>query len=268
MPNHDSETPPQPSTPLVAPTPPRNILALIAFIVAAVGFVLACIPGILIVGWVLLPISFVLSIVSLFLKGSGKRWGIAGLVTSVVGTIVAIVVAVVFVGFAVMTAVGNSQTVGVSESAPAAGSSATAPAAGSSTAKVGTKENPSKIPATITSEDWTVVVNSYKVDGKALVNPDMLPPAGSHYEVVNFTVTYKGKTSSMAGFVTVDVVTSKGTVVEGVMTPFLVVDRAPLGELFTGGTATGSFGYEVPDGDKVTIRVTPGRMANEVFVKP
>ena len=55
------------------------------------GFVFACIPGALIVGWVLLPIAFVLSLVALFLAGA--KWpAITGLIIAITGTIVGVVV--------------------------------------------------------------------------------------------------------------------------------------------------------------------------------
>jgi Protein of unknown function (DUF2510) len=77
--------------PATAPATKPHVLGIIALIVAAIGFVFACIPGALIVGWVLLPIAFVLSIVALFLKG--KKWpAITGLIVSIVGTIVGVVV--------------------------------------------------------------------------------------------------------------------------------------------------------------------------------
>jgi len=68
-----------------------HVLGIIALVVAAIGFIFACIPGALIVGWILLPIAFILSIVALFLKGA--KWpAITGLIVSVVGTIVGVVV--------------------------------------------------------------------------------------------------------------------------------------------------------------------------------
>lgn len=74
-----------------APAGKPHVLAIIALAVAAIGFIFACIPGALVVGWVLLPIAFVLSIVALFLKGA--KWpAITGLALSVVGTVVAVVV--------------------------------------------------------------------------------------------------------------------------------------------------------------------------------
>ena len=74
-----------------APKSKPHVLGIIALAVAAIGFIFACIPGALVVGWVLLPIAFVLSIVALFLKGA--KWpAITGLIVSIVGTIVGTVV--------------------------------------------------------------------------------------------------------------------------------------------------------------------------------
>ncbi|MGR0319487.1 DUF2510 domain-containing protein [Agromyces sp. ZXT2-3] len=75
-----------------------NVLGIIALVVAAVGFVFACIPFVQVVGFILLPIAFVLAIVALFMKG--RKWpAITGLVVSVVGGIVgAVVFAVVAFG--------------------------------------------------------------------------------------------------------------------------------------------------------------------------
>ncbi|ANJ28115.1 DUF2510 domain-containing protein [Agromyces aureus] len=68
-----------------------HVLGIIALIVAAVGFVFACIPFAFVVGWVLLPIAFVLSIVALFMRGA--KWAaITGLILSVLGTIAGFVV--------------------------------------------------------------------------------------------------------------------------------------------------------------------------------
>ena len=90
----DAQQPPAAQQPIdqTPPRPARNVLALVALITSIVGFIFACMPGALIVGWILLPIGFILGIVSLFLKGRGKALGVAGLIISVVGTIVAAVV--------------------------------------------------------------------------------------------------------------------------------------------------------------------------------
>ena len=88
-----------PSAPSRMPEPGKvNVLGVVALVVAAVGFVLACIPFVQVAGFVLLPIALVLAIVALFLPG-GKWPAIAGLIVAVLGAIVGIVVfAVVTVG--------------------------------------------------------------------------------------------------------------------------------------------------------------------------
>src|ERR1700750_1929491 len=44
-----------------------NPIGLSALVASIVGFIFACVKGVLVVGWVLLPIAFVLGIVGLFL---------------------------------------------------------------------------------------------------------------------------------------------------------------------------------------------------------
>ena len=71
-----------------------NVLGIVALVLAAVGFVFACIPVVQIVAFFLLPIAFVLSIVALFLEG--EKWpAITGLVVSILGGIVGAVVFVI-----------------------------------------------------------------------------------------------------------------------------------------------------------------------------
>ena len=79
-------------TPEPTPKKSRNILGITALAVSAVGFIFACIPGALIVGWVLLPIGFILGIVALFQKGKPKWQGLTAIILSIIGTIVGVVV--------------------------------------------------------------------------------------------------------------------------------------------------------------------------------
>ncbi|WP_051687958.1 DUF308 domain-containing protein [Curtobacterium sp. S6] len=113
--SHSSEYPtphpsqPQPGGPYYQQPSPKketNILGLISLIAGVLGFIFACIPGILIVGWVLLPIAFILGIISLFLHGKSKWMGLVGLILSVVGTIVGVCVFIFVVGSAINDA-GN-----------------------------------------------------------------------------------------------------------------------------------------------------------------
>lgn len=90
-----------------AAAPGRNSPALLAFVTSIVGFIFACIPGVMILGWVLLPIAFVLALVSLFLGGTGRRLGVAGLVISVVGTVVGVIVFLLALAVTVSDIIGD-----------------------------------------------------------------------------------------------------------------------------------------------------------------
>lgn len=248
-----------------------NVLALVAMIVGAIGFIFACIPGALVVGWVLLPIAFVLSIVSLFLKGDKKWFGIIGLVLSIIGTVVGFVVFFSLMANAASDAFGSGDTV-VTQPSDAADEPADAEEEPVAEAEPGTRESPFPLGSVVSSSDWTVVVNSYNSDGNTTVAAGNMfneaPPAGSHYEIVNYTVTYTGTDSSYAAEVGVDLLTGAGGVVNSFDSMAVLEDAFGLDELYTGGTATGSVTFLVPDGETVLIRVRPGMLADEVFVKP
>lgn len=103
-----------------APEPekkPRNVLGIVALALAAVGFIFACIPGALIVGWILLPIAFILGIVALFQKGKPKWQGVTAIIVSVVGTIIGVIVFLVVAATAFSDAFDDTVTgeVGSSE---------------------------------------------------------------------------------------------------------------------------------------------------------
>src|SRR5690625_6532409 len=78
----------------------RNTVGIIALITAIVGAIFAMIPGALILGWVLLPIAFILSIVALFLNDQKRGQGIAALIICIVGTLIGIFVFIAVVGSA------------------------------------------------------------------------------------------------------------------------------------------------------------------------
>lgn len=268
-------TPPlndQQPTPPSAPNikKPRNTLGLVAFIVAVVGFVFACIPGALIVGWVLLPVAFILGLVSLFLKGRGKAFGITAVIVSVIGTVVGVVVFFTVVANAFDESFGGTDvSVSTPTGEPAASSDSDEGKASAESA-AGTRETPAAIGSTITGENWTAVVNSYTTDGNAAVAADEFndaPPAGSHYEIVNYTVTYTGDESGLAGEVGIDLVTSSGKVVNSYDTFVSLPDSIGADELFNGAASTGSQAFVVPDGETALVRVRPGVVADEVFVK-
>lgn len=251
-----------------------NVLALVAAIVAAIGFIFACVPGALIIGWILLPIAFILSIVALFLKGDKKWLAFIGMGLSIVGTIVGVVVFFAVVATAFETSFGSGET---SVSQPAEDESDTdadaeEPAAEEPAGDAqGSRENPYPVGSSIENSDWTVVINSINPDGNATVSEanqfNEPAPAGSHYEIVNYTVTYNGADSSYAAEVQIAAVTASGEVINSYDALVALNDSMGFDELYAGGSATGSEAFLVPDGETVVYRVTPGIFADDVFIK-
>lgn len=82
-----------------------SVLGLVGLGLSALGTILVFIPVVGFIGFILLAAGFVVSIVSLFLKG--KKWpGIAGLILAVVGTIIGIVMSFVYL-FAIAQGVSS-----------------------------------------------------------------------------------------------------------------------------------------------------------------
>lgn len=247
-----------------------NVLALVSAIVAGIGFIFACIPGALIVGWILLPIAFVISIIALFLKGDKKWLAFIGLGLSILGTIVGVVVFLGVIATSVGSAFGSGETsvTQLDESDAAEEPADEAPA----DAAPGSRDNPFPLGSEISNDDWTVVINSVNPDGNAIVAEanqfNEAAPAGSHYEIINYTVTYKGTESSYAAEVMVDVVTSAGNVVNSYDSLVVLSDEFGFDELYAGAATTGSVAFLVPDGETIAVRVTPGILGDEVFIKP
>lgn len=263
----------------MAPAAPkqRNTVGLIALIVAVVGFIFACVPGALVVGWVLLPIAFILSIVSFFQRGKGKGLGIAALIVSVVGTIVGAIVFFAVVASSFEQALSEGSTVvtaptedtGAADgvAAPAEDATAQPEAAGDE----GSRDNPLAVGSTITNDEWTVTIDAINADGDAVVAAGQFndaPADGSHYEIVTYTVTYTGAESSFAAMVGVDMVTTAGNVINSYDNLVILDDTMGADELFTGASATGSAAFLVPDGETALVRVRPGMFGDEVFVQP
>lgn len=254
---------------------PRNILGLIALIVAGIGFIFACIPGALVVGWILLPIAFILALVSLFLPGKGKGLGVAALIVSIVGTIIGFVVFFTVVGNAFNDAFNDDTTV-VEQPAeqPASDEDDTAAEEEPAAAEEGTRENPYPLGTKVSSDEWEVTVNSVTFAANdAVANANQFneaPPEGSEYILINTTITYVGSDADggMPAFVTIAYVTPTGETVD--LTDSFAVAPEPLDTmttLYNGGTVTGNVVLAVPSADAQAgaIAVQPGMLADKVF---
>lgn len=258
--------PPQPTK----PQKPRNVLGLIALVTAVVGFIFACVPGALIVGWILLPIAFVLALVSLFLKDKPKGMGITALILSIVGTIVGVVVFLAVVSTSFDNAFGSGDTTVAQPSNSAAGA-----APSNAEGEAGTREKPHPIGSVIESDDWRIVINSVALaatDAVTAANQFNAPPAeGSEYILVNYSATYIGDDANgqMPAFVSVEYVTAEGTTVNSFDNPVLAPEAIDTtSTLYTNGTATGNAVFEVPTATagRGVLAVRPGMLGDKVFV--
>lgn len=278
---------PTPPAPASAPSPAqpqrgkeKNVLGLIAFIVAAVGFIFACIPGALIVGWVLLPIAFILALVSLFFAGKSKTFGTIGLILSVVGTIVGVIVFLSVVATSFEEAFSGDETTAVApaetseDGEPAADNSAKDSATGVAAEEQGTRDNPYPIGTAITQGDWTVTINSVDLDATAqLTEANMFndaPDAGTTYALINMTATYNGTDpDGESVWATLAYVTADGNTIDGT-DKFLVAPESfdSLTTLYEGASVTGNKALQVPAdtaGDGVLV-VNPTMMGDKVYI--
>lgn len=259
--------------PAPAPVPPqkrRNTLGLVAMIVAIAGFVFACIPGALIVGWVLLPISFILGLVALFRKGESRWQAVTAITVAVVGTVVGAVVFVALMASTVNDALGGSgATVSTTSGSGDRSGTGTDPS-------TGTRANPAPLGSEITGEDWKVVVNSVTFDATDAVlaaNPvNDEPGDGREYILVNYSVTYLGDDAngqSPALHVGVEYVSPDGTTVGSHDTVAVAPDAIDsMTTLYTGGSVTGNTAFAVASATAKdgVLAVRPGILADKVFV--
>lgn len=269
----------QPRAIETAEAPRRNTLGIIALIAAVVGAVFACIPGALIVGWVLLPLAFVLGIVSLFLKGQKRGTGIAAVVVSAIGTVIGVIVFLVVVADAIDQSF-NQETTAETPAEQDDDSDDVEPAddedaaEGSGTGEEGTRENPYPLGTEVSSGDWTVTVNSVDLDATDAVlaenqfNED--PEDGHTYILVNITAEYTG--SDAEGdmpWANVEYVSPEGnTFAEADATAVVPDAFDSFTTLYEGASETGNIALHVPAEDVASgaLAVTPDMMGDTVFV--
>lgn len=257
----------------------RNTVGLIALITSIVGAIFAVIPGALIVGWILLPIAFVLSIISLFMKHQKRGQGIAALIISIVGTVIGFIVFFAVVASSVDEAFNEDFQVEtpaetdtgenpVDDDVPAEPAD-DAEAVG----EEGSRDNPLALGATVSSSDWGVTVNSVDLDATAAIQAENTfnedPAEGNVYIMAEVTATYTGSDpEGDTPYVSVEYVSSGGNTFAGhdamVVTPN---EFDSLETLYEGASTTGNIAMEVPQDDLEggTLRVSPGIFGDPVF---
>ncbi|WP_231915937.1 DUF4352 domain-containing protein [Microbacterium karelineae] len=256
-------------------------MSIIALIVAVVGTVCAMIPGVLIIGWILLPVAFVLAIIGLILKG--RKWAaIVALVLSIVGTIAGVIAFFIGAANVVTDAFDEIGDTTISEEVAGDDEEASAPdddatmeddddAEGSDAQ--GTRENPLPLGSTVDSDEWSITVNSVTLgatDAVLAENQFNDPPAdGDEYILVNVTATYIGADSGMPAIGTgVEYVTADGVTISGDDALAVAPDAFDsMAELYTDATVTGNFAFAVPSASAAdgTLAIRAGLLADKVF---
>lgn len=277
-----SATATTPTVPAEDPTPaapeqtkkPRNVLGIVALVVAALGFVFAVMPGALIMGWVLLPIGFILGLVALFLRGKGKASATIAVILAVVGTIAGVITFTAVTANAFNDAFDTgAPAVTQNETATDAGATADETAADTEVAE-GTRGNPYALGSTVSSDDWDVTINSVTLDATDAVmaeNPyNDEPGDGNAYALVNITATYTGDESGMPALgTTIDYVTADGVTVDAwdsiVLTPDAFDSTT---ELYTDASVSGNIAFAVPaaTADQGVLAVQASMFGDAVFV--
>lgn len=279
------------------PASTRNALGIIALITAILGTIFACVPGALIIGWILLPIAFILSLVSLFLRGKKRGAGLAGLIISIVGTVIGVIVFLAVVSNAFDEAFDDESTTDDdAESSSAEGedddndaaAEAEFSAAGDSDIAVdeeedespaedsdlGTRDNPYPLGTEISSSAWTVVVNSVDFNADAAIASENqfneTPEDGHTYILVNLTATYTGDDPDGGEpWVSLSYVSPQGNSFRPSDRPVVEPDSFDrIATLFHGASETGNFALHVPaeDVEDGVLSVEPDFMADTAYV--
>lgn len=250
------------------------MLGIVAFIISIVGFIFACIPGALIIGWILLPIAFILALVSLFLKGKGKALGITGLIISVVGTIVGAVVFFAVVTASFNDAFGGGETTAAVPEDTTTEETTDADEEAPAEDEQGTRANPYPIGTAVTQGDWTVTINSVTLnanDAIAAENPfNEAPAEGTQYMMANLTATYNGDDEEgTIPMLILDYVTADGNTINSYDTIVVPPEQFDsIGTLYPDASTTGNIAFQIPSdtaGDGV-LALQADILGDKVFV--
>lgn len=232
-----------------------HVISWVALGLAAIGFVFACIPGALIIGWVLLPISFILSIVAFFLKG--MKWpAIVALVASVVGTIVGVVVFLSVVAGAFDDAFSDIPAAGSSESESEAPrpSFADAPEAEEELGNLAFGE-------AATFENGL----SISVSAPAAYAPSEWASGADLPNNLAFTITITNGSDENFDSYAYSTVTSGGQAGSHIFDSENNMSGSPSGVILPGQTITWTEAWSVADPNSIVFQIAPGWDYEEVI---
>lgn len=243
----------------------QNRIAIVAFVTAIFGSILAVWQGAQPAGWFLLPVALVLSLVALFRHGAPKKMAVAALVISIVGAIGG---AWMFTSPAVIGLdEGIDTETTISEPAEAESDDVPAEEAG----ERGARDNPVAIGTLISSNEWEVTVNSFTADATDTVMAEDAsnaePAEGEVYALIDLSVKRVSEKPAYPTEIGSSYVAEDGTVISSFEAMVVLPeDLSNVNELSQGDEATGNVAVMIPKGDGGSILITPGMLAEEVFV--
>jgi len=233
-------------------------------IAALVGGIVAFFSGLAPFWGIIVALAAVILGIIALRRGQSKGLALTGLILGAVGGVVSIIATIVFV--VALVAAGNLGNVTVD---PGTGQEQPGEEPPVVAGPDGSRENPLAIGATISSDEFDVVVNSITVDATdEVVGENMFndhPEDGMIYSLVNASITYTGSDSSYASFVSFALVSDTGEVYDSTDTFVVAPDGFGLDELYNGGTVTGNVALQVPSDFTGLLRVRPGLLADELF---
>lgn len=245
----------------------RNIVGIIALCTAVAGFILACIPLIFVVGWILLPAALVLSIVGLTLSGKTKGTSIAALITSIVGCIVGVIV-FLLVTLNVFSEISRNGD--IAGSLPGATINPDEVTSGDS----GSREHPAPLGTTFQGDDWDVTVKDFDPDvTDEVLDADSFSSDltyGSTYALAELEVTYTGQGRDDPWFdVDVAYVTADNDNLYAHHTNADAPDNDifNVGQMEAGETAVAKYLIEIPEDNEGVLLVEPGDIIDGVYVE-
>ncbi|EFK55114.1 DUF4352 domain-containing protein [Corynebacterium genitalium ATCC 33030] len=233
-----------------------NILGIISIALAVLGTIMSFFPATLVFGWLLLPIALVVGIIGLVMKDMSKGPAIAGVITAVVGGLIALTVF-----FVAASSTSDSAAEDAGDAAPADGASAGGAAdngkdKGKSKAKGSdagkSRENPLPLGSTITQGDWEVTINSVNLDATDEImeeNPfSDEPKDGMVHILVNMTAKYIGDDpQGESPLIFVSYVSPEGKTYESHEVTLVEPDMFDLSTtLYNGADTSGNIGVSIP----------------------
>lgn len=237
-------------------------MGLIALVTGIVGFVFACIPGALVVGWVLLPIAFILGIVGVCLSGKTKATSISAIIVSIVGVVVGVVVFFVVVADSFSDAFNESDMSPGASAPTVSGDDSEAADSGP-----GSRTNPLQIGQTASNKEWSVTLGQ-PTEAWSVVSAENQfnesPKPGMEFWMVPVRATYTGSETGNPFELRVEFVGSDNrTYTDGCgVIPSPLTD---VGELYPGGVAEGNVCVAVPAGADGLWTVQAGFIGDPVF---